>query len=89
MRRSTEEKKSIHLFAIDASKAFDKINWKILLHKLIGKIDEQIWMILYRYYRESIAFVHMDGENLSEIFTTTIGVKKGGPLSPRLFTLTI
>ncbi len=59
------------------------------MHKLIGKIDYQIWMILYRYYWESIAFVHMDGENLSEIFTTTNGVKQGGPLSPRLFAIYI
>jgi retron-type reverse transcriptase len=70
--------------AIDASKAFDKINRMKLLYKLKDKIDGKIWLILYKYYASSVAYINLNSES-SPMFKTSLGVKQGGPLSPRLF----
>ena len=45
-------------------------------------------LILKSYYSVSKAFVVEDNFQ-SNLFRTTIGVKQGGPLSPRLFSLYI
>jgi hypothetical protein len=78
--------KSVYACAIDASKAFDKINRMMLMYKLIGKVPEPIWRALYVYYSNSVAYIS-NGNMTSLLFKTTIGVKQGGPLSPRLFSL--
>ncbi len=70
--------------AIDASKAFDKINRARLMHKLIGKLSMPYWRLLYHYYESSKAYV-LNNNETSELFKTTIGVKQAGPLSPKLF----
>ena len=72
--------------AIDASKAFDKVNRDYLLSFLIGKVDPEIWRILRKYYNNSLAYVQ-NGCETTEIFKTTIGVKQSGPLSPKLFSI--
>ncbi|RNA35836.1 RNA-directed DNA polymerase from mobile element jockey-like [Brachionus plicatilis] len=46
----------------------------------------QIWRCLKNYYDESMALL-MNGINISSLFKTTIGVKQGGPLSPKLFSI--
>jgi len=83
MRRS-----KMYATAIDASKAFDKVNRLILWLLLFDKIGFRLTFILIRYYAISCAYVSHKGEQ-SEIFKTTIGVKQGGPLSPRLFCIYI
>ncbi|RNA04086.1 RNA-directed DNA polymerase from mobile element jockey-like, partial [Brachionus plicatilis] len=83
-----KKNKAVYAVAIDASKAFDKINRKNLFHTLIGKIKPIIWRSLKNYYRCSMAYIEKEGE-ISEIFKTTIGVKQGGPLSPKLFAIYI
>lgn len=75
-----------YVCAIDASKAFDKVNRQKLWCKLMTKIEPQIVRILMVYYSDSQAMVIND-EDESDIFKTTIGVKQGGCLSPRLFTM--
>lgn len=80
------KKKNVYACAIDASKAFDKINRILLAHKMMNKVAPQIWRALVNYYATSIAYVLNNGE-MSEVFKTTIGVKQGGPLSPRLFAI--
>ncbi|CAF1140494.1 unnamed protein product [Brachionus calyciflorus] len=72
--------------AIDASKAFDKVNRMILFEKLIDKIHYQIWRSLKTYYESSMAIVQ-NGNEVSNLFKTTIGVKQGGPLSAKLFSV--
>jgi endonuclease/exonuclease/phosphatase family metal-dependent hydrolase len=79
-------KKNVYACAIDASKAFDKLNRIIMSHGLIGKINPLVWRALVNYYAVSVAYVHNKNET-STMFKTTIGVKQGGPLSPRLFAL--
>ena len=72
--------KPIFICAIDASKAFDKVNRVKLMHSLISKIDPEIWIILKNYYENSHAFVSNSKQN-GPLFKTCVGVKQGGPLS--------
>jgi retron-type reverse transcriptase len=78
----------VYACAIDASKAFDKVNRELLMHILHRKVDDEIWLILRSYYNNSSAYVK-NGEKVSPLFTTSIGVKQGGPLSPKLFSIYI
>ena len=78
--------RSIHVCAIDASKAFDKVNRILMMYKLKSKLTDIIWRTMYEYYRCSQAFV-VKGQEYSSIFKTTIGVKQGGHLSPWLFSI--
>ena len=80
------KRKNTYACAIDASKAFDKLNRHILWSKMIGKIDDDILASLINYYNHSLAIVIKENE-ASNIFKTELGVKQGGPLSPRLFAL--
>ncbi|RNA09839.1 RNA-directed DNA polymerase from mobile element jockey-like [Brachionus plicatilis] len=63
--------KPVYACAIDASKAFDKVNRTILFNKLIGKIHPKVWNSLKNYYDSSLAYVVNQGE-ISEIFKTTV-----------------
>jgi RNA-directed DNA polymerase len=84
----TGKGKPVYACAIEASKAFDKVNRTALFYKLKNRIKPQIWKLLKNYYDNSTAFVHLNGQQ-SNMFQTTIGVKQGGPLSPKLFSIYI
>jgi hypothetical protein len=88
LNSNKRKKKKTYVCAIDASKAFDKVNRIKLWNKLIGKIDPFLIRALMVYYGNSLAYV-VNEEDISNIFKTTIGVKQGGCLSPRLFTIYI
>lgn len=81
-----KNKKKVYVCAIDASKAFDKVNRNFLWYKMINKTRPIILRTLIKYYKESLAYVQNNNE-YSSIFKTTIGVKQGGPLSPSLFSI--
>ncbi len=75
--------KRLYAVDIDANKAFDKVNRLYLWIKLIETgVNEAIVRAIIIYYEESII------EN-SEPFKSTIGVRQGGLLSPRLFAIYI
>jgi hypothetical protein len=76
----------VYACAIDASKAFYKVNRTALFEKLISRTNPQIWRILKNYYDNSSAYVELYDEKSSE-FKASIGVKQGGPLSPKLFSI--
>ncbi|RNA29712.1 RNA-directed DNA polymerase from mobile element jockey-like [Brachionus plicatilis] len=79
----------LYLCAIDASKVFDKIDREVLWNKMIAKnIDPAIIMTLKNYYDESLLLVKNEDE-YSNMFKSTIGVKKGGVASPKLFSIHI
>jgi len=78
----------VYLAAIDATKAFDKVNRRILWCKMINKIDKIILRSIMNYYSFSKSMVE-NGNDKSNMFRTTVGVKQGGSLSPRLFALYI
>ena len=73
-----------HLVALDAEKAYDHLWREGLFYKLIGKIDNHMWLILKKYYDSSLVAVTLKGIT-SEVFKVTTGVKQGGILSPFLF----
>lgn len=78
--------KNVYACSIDASKAFDKVNRWILFKKLITLTHPQVWKSLKNYYDNSMAIVQ-NSNSISSLFRTTIGVKQGGPLSPKLFSI--
>ncbi|CAF1075729.1 unnamed protein product, partial [Brachionus calyciflorus] len=78
-----------YITAIDASKAFDKIDRNILWQKLItAQIHPAIIRSIINYYNESLMMVTNDNE-YSVPFKTSIGVRQGGVLSPKLFSIYI
>ena len=78
--------KRSYLCFMDFSKAFDKVVRAILLHKLSEHLDLKHWGCLYSYYNNSSIIVSNEGLRGKTIATTT-GVKQGGPLSPKLFSI--
>lgn len=80
-----EKRKSLYICAIDASKAFEKVNRIKLLHSLIGKMDPELWRITKNYYNSNV-YIRNCNET-GPIFKTSVGVKQGGPLSHRLFSI--
>lgn len=74
--------------AIDASKAFDKVNRFLLFKKVLMKTNWCIARTIINYYALSKAAVSNDGDQ-SDFFQTCLGVKQGGCLSPRLFSIYI
>ena len=71
----------------DFSKAFDRINRTKMLAKLIGVLNPFLWRALLNYYDVSVIIKkNKEDENIFRIIKVSIGVKQGGPLSPRLFT---
>jgi hypothetical protein len=82
----TKDKNEMFICSLDASKAFDKINRKFLWEKLKEKVPAKIVNTLSQYYDSSRAFVKTSKQE-SQMFKTTVGVKQGGPLSPKLFAI--
>ena len=74
----------IYACAIDASKAFDKVWRNGLFHKIIDKISDPEWRVIYNYYDISVCYIILNGQK-SETFKTSVGVKQGGPMSPFLY----
>jgi hypothetical protein len=88
--RLKREKRQAYALYIDYSKAFDKVRRNNMLAKLIGLVDENLWLALVNYYANSQAIILVHKSNtFTEIFNTTGGVKQGGNLSPTLFNLVI
>jgi hypothetical protein len=56
MRLKTEKQQAYGLF-IDNSKAFDKVRRNNRLTKLIGLVDENLWLALVNYYAKSQVIV--------------------------------
>lgn len=83
------ERKKIYCFFIDFKAAFDTIGRNALFYKLqrMG-ISAKFLKVIKELYENTEAAV-WDGENLSEWFTTSMGVKQGCLLSPLLFALFI
>jgi hypothetical protein len=67
--------KNVFACAIDASKAFDKVERMNLYYKLINVMDCKSWLSLKSYYDASKAFVVSNGET-SDSFKTEKGVNK-------------
>ena len=70
---------------LDATKAFDKVAFKILFDLLLDKnVCTKIVQLLYYMYTNQLSHVKWGGENLAS-FPILNGVKQGGVISPLLF----
>jgi hypothetical protein len=79
----------LYIAAIDAAKAFDKVNRDILwVNMLKIGVSPLIVLAVIKYYEKSMMMVQLDDE-FSKSFYTTVGVRQGGVLSPLLFSIYI
>jgi hypothetical protein len=71
---------------LDFGKAFDKVNYWKLFHKLLDdKCDLRIVKLLAYWYSHQEACVRWHN-SMSQFFNIGNGTRQGGVLSPRLFT---
>ena len=74
---------------IDFSKAFDGVDRKMLLYKLLHSgIDGKLYFIIKALYTLTESCVCVNGV-YTDWFLTTMGVRQGDSLSPTLFALFI
>lgn len=79
----------LYISAIDAAKAFDKVNRDILWSKMIQiGVSPILVVATMKYYEKSMMLVQLD-DDLSKPFFTSVGVRQGGVLSPLLFSIYI
>ena len=78
---------TVYVTFLDASKAFDRLNYWLLFDKLIKKnIPFFIIKLLCFWYTHQQMFVRW-GNTISTHFTVANGVKQGGVISPILFNI--
>lgn len=83
------QKVRTYAFFIDFKAAFDSIDRRALFYKLMGKgISTKFINALKALYKNT-SFAVWDGNNFSEWFVTSVGLKQGCILSPLLFSLFI
>ena len=75
----------MYITAVDASKAFNRLNHKILFDKLLACNTPHCFAAILRdWYSKLTSVVRWNGV-LSSSFAATCGVHQGGILSPILF----
>ena len=86
--RNIEFGNSIYAAFVDLEKAFDTVNWSILLDtlKLIG-IDWKDRRMIKELYLHQIAEVRISGTKQTKKAIIGQGVRQGCPLSPLLFSI--
>ena len=78
-----------YLCLFDIEKAFDSIEFSVLLSKLFNVgLRGKCWRIIMSWYTSARSRVQV-GSHLSDHFTVSRGVKQGSVLSPLLFILVI
>ena len=74
---------------LDASRAFDRVNYWSLFSKLVKRCVPVLIVRLLSYWYNTQLFYVKWADKTSCVFKTTNGVRQGGILSPRLFSLYI
>ena len=75
----------VYICFIDASKAFDRIDYNTLFKKLIRRGTPLYLVKLLCFWSINQKFRIMWGRNISEPFTIRNGTRQGGLLSPHLY----
>ena len=70
---------------LDASKAFDKVNYWLLFRKLMKRKVPYIFICFLMYWYTNQTYCIQWGNCKSNSFHPKNGVKQGGILSPKLF----
>ena len=79
----------VYICFLDASKAFDRVNYAILCKKIASRnLPNVIVRILHVWFSRQCFYVKW-GSVLSQSFHATNGVRQGGILSPHLFNIYI
>lgn len=79
-----ERGSTIYMAALDASKAFDRINHSTLINKLVSRnMPQCVTDVIVNWYSKLHAAVRWNGI-LSHEFNLHCGVRQGGVLSPIL-----
>ena len=80
---------SVYVMMLDASQAFDRINYVQLFNTLItrGMCFLIVRLLMYVYCNQAVSVIW--GNSVSSQFSVSNGVKQGGVLSPILFTVYI
>ncbi|CAL4144648.1 unnamed protein product, partial [Meganyctiphanes norvegica] len=78
---------NVHVVLLDASKAFDRVNYIKLFDKLLSKgmCPLTVRLLLNMYTKQKLQVKW--NNRLSSKFDVTNGVRQGGVLSPLLFSL--
>ena len=80
-------KSNVFVLMLDASKAFDRVNYCKLFGELLKRDISQIVLRLLLYMYTSQTLRVKWGHTVSNYFTVRNGVKQGGVLSPLLFAI--
>jgi hypothetical protein len=79
----------MYICFLDASKAFDRVNHRLLFNKLLQRNVPYIIVRVMSYWYANQCFFVKWGSVMSEPFNVTCGVRQGGILSPVLFNVYI
>ena len=83
------QRENIYLCCYDLQKAFDSVEYGVLLCRLYDMgINAKLWRVIRKWYRGPQCQVQLDG-TLSPSFSLQRGVRQGSVLSPILFLLVI
>ena len=82
IRKYMSEGSVVHTSLYDLSKAFDSVEYPVLLKRLFDVgINGKLWRLLKDWYKRAACVVRSNGR-LSEDFPISRGVKQGSVLSP-------
>ena len=85
--RYLNEGSTVHMCLLDLQKAFDSVEFPVLLNRLfqIG-INGKTWRLIKDWYADGTCCVCVDGVS-SRVFPIERGVRQGSVLSPTLFNI--
>ena len=86
VKYTQQNSKNLYTCSIDLKKAFDTVNHNGLFYKLrkIG-VSDLFYNVLKSMYKSTELSVRIEMENLSDKFTSNIGVRQGDNLNPLYF----
>ena len=85
--RYVREGGRVHMCLYDLQKAFDSVEYPVLLKRLFeAGVNGKTWRLLRNWYEGARCQVRLNGA-LSQTFEIKKGVKQGSVLSPTLFLL--